>query len=142
MIQTRMRHLTCLEVMMEDPMKVTAMKISVMIQTSVRRTIVMNLTVMKVLVKTGLTWRLKLLMTTGIGLMMTKVEEEEEVAATLPREENRNEGRNKGLKNLPKRATRVIETELQRKARNTRAEIVIVTGSVTEVDLPKSPQEP
>merc|ERR1719154_139819 len=102
----------------------------------------MNLTVMKVLVKTGLTWRQRLLMMTVTGLTMRRVGEEEEEAVTQqPGGRRRGEtSRGPWLEDPPGRrsTTRVTDTGLQR--RSTR--VGIVTGREKGADPPRVPASP
>merc|ERR1719482_391498 len=112
MIRTRMRPSTCLKTRMKRVKNLTVMKISPMIRTSVMKSTVMNLTVTKVLEKTGLTWRLKLLKMTGTEVMVMKREGERK-ATPPPRGENRSAGRKKepGMGSRLK-SIRATDTEL------------------------------
>merc|ERR1712115_384647 len=75
-------------------------------------------TVMKVLVKTGLTWRLRLLKMTATGRMMATTGEERVVVAVAVAEI----GKGTGIINLPRK----VNTEL---LRSTRASTVIGIGT-------------
>merc|ERR1719210_2710416 len=97
----------------------TLMRTLVTTLTPVKKGTVMKaLTVMKVLVKTGLTWRQRLLKMTATGRMMAMTEEERVVVAVAVAEI----GKGTGIINL----LRKVNTELRR---STRASTVIGIGT-------------
>merc|ERR1712029_59715 len=97
----------------------TLMRTLVTTLTRVKKGTVMKaLTVMKVLVKTGLTWRLRLLKMTATGRMMATTGEERLVVAVAVAEI----GKGTGIINLPRK----VNTELRR---STRASTVIGIGT-------------
>merc|ERR1719320_926662 len=96
-----------------------------------------GMAVTRVQVKTGRTWKLKLLKVIVTGLMMKKEGGEKEEVTTLLLGGRKKEGTSRGPWRSHRRRsiTRVTEIELLR--RSTRVEIVIVTGREKEVDLPR-----